>query len=153
MVLHEAGELALVIEPGVEMLAHRPGMTLAEPIVEPLVVGVVETLVLQRPFQVPIDLRHEAEAGNPLTHASGRVRPEEWGTAAPGSFEDFWQDQHGHVAAQAVALLGDLQEFADHRLLRGGVGVVELHGIGPAGEIRIAAEGKHLVAPCALTRV
>ena len=32
MILHEARELPLVVEPGVEMLPHRPGVTLAQPI-------------------------------------------------------------------------------------------------------------------------
>ena len=83
MVLHEARELRLVVEPGVEMLPHRPGVTVAEPIVQPLVVGVVETLLLHGPFKIPIDLRHEAEARNLLAHApvasgqkSGARRPQ-----------------------------------------------------------------------------
>ena len=68
------------------------------------------------------------------------------GRAAPGAFEHVGQDQHGHVAAHAVALPGDLRQLADHRLLRGGVGVVELQRVGPAGEIRIAAVGQDQIA-------
>ena len=40
-------------------------------------------------------------------------------------------------------------QFADHRLLQGGVGVVELQRVGPAGEIRIAAVGQDQIAPLA----
>ncbi len=147
MILHEVRELRLVVEPGVEMLPHRPGVTLAEPIVQSLVVGVVETLVLHGRFKVPIDLRHEAEARNALAHAPDRVRPEEWRTAAPGPFENLWQHQHGHVAAQAVTLLSDPQELSDHRRLCGRIAVVKLDGVRPAGEVRIASEGQHLVTP------
>src|SRR5687767_12674395 len=93
MILHEARELPLIVEPGVEMFPHRPGVTVAEPIVQPLVVGVVETLLQHGPLTVPVDLRHEAEAWDLLAHASDRVRPEQWRTAAPGSFEDVWQHQ------------------------------------------------------------
>ena len=63
VVLEEAGQLVLIVEPGVKMLADGPGMAFAEAVVEPLVVGVVEALLLERPFQVPVDLGHEAEAG------------------------------------------------------------------------------------------
>ena len=59
-----------------EVLAHRPGVPFAKPVVEPLVVGVVEALLLQRPFQIPIDLGHEAEARDALAHALDRLRPE-----------------------------------------------------------------------------
>ena len=69
VVLQEAGQLVLVIQPGVEVLAHRPRVSLAQAVVEPLVVGVVEPLLLQRPFQVPVDLGHEAEARDPLPDA------------------------------------------------------------------------------------
>ena len=68
---------------------------------------------------------------------------------APGPLEDVRQDQHGHVAAHAVALAGDLQQLADHRLLRGRVAVVELQRVGPAGEIRVAAVGQQQVAALA----
>src|SRR5262245_27717731 len=56
VILHEARELALVVEPGVEMLPDGPGMAVAEPIVQPLVVGEVETLMLHGPLEIPIDL-------------------------------------------------------------------------------------------------
>ena len=61
------------------MLAHRPGVALAKAIVEPLVVGVIEALLLQRPFHVPVDLGHEEEAGHSFAHALRRRRPEERG--------------------------------------------------------------------------
>ena len=146
VVLQEAGQPVLVIEPGQEVLAHRPGVPLAQAVVQPLVVGVVEPLLLQRPFEVPVDLGHEAEVGDLLPHAPGRLRPERLGADAPGPLEDLGQDEHGHVAAHAVALPGDLQQLADHRLLRGRIAVVELERVRPAGEVRVAAVGEQQVA-------
>ena len=150
MVLQEAGQLVLVVQPRAEVLAHRPGVPVAEAVVQPLVVGVIEALLLQRPFQVPVDLGHEAEVRDTLAHAPGRLRPEGLGLDAPGPLEDVGQDQHGHVAAHAVALPGDLHQLADHRLLRGRVAVVELQRVRPAGEVRIAPVGQEQVAALAL---
>ena len=139
VVLQEACELALVVEPGVEVLADRPGVSLAQPVVEALVVRVVEPLLQHRPLEVPVDLGHEAEARHALPHALGHPRPEGRRPAAPGPLEDVGQDEHRHVAADAVALPADLQELVQHGLLRGHVAVVELEGIRPPGEIRVPA--------------
>src|SRR5262245_62289691 len=76
VVFQEAGQLVLVAEFGVEVLAHGPGLTGMEAIVEPLVVCVVEALLLQRPLEVPVDLGHEAEVRHSLPHALRRLRPE-----------------------------------------------------------------------------
>ncbi len=149
MVFQEASQLVLVIEPRQEMLTHRTGVMLAQAIVEALVVGVVEALLLECPFEVPVNLDapHEiVDQARRSTNTLGRHRPEERRTLAPGAFEDFGQDQHRHIAADAVALAGDLDEFADHRLLRGRGGVVELQRVGPAGEIGITAIGEEHVA-------
>src|SRR5688572_2496056 len=64
MILHEARELVLVVEPGVKMLPDWPRATIAQSIVQSLVVRVIEPLLLHGPFEVPIHLRHEAEAWN-----------------------------------------------------------------------------------------
>src|SRR5205823_3197630 len=77
VVFQEAGQFVLVIEARVEMLAHRPGMMVAEAVVESFVVGVVETLLLQGPFQVPVDLGHEQKARNPFAHALGSLWPKQ----------------------------------------------------------------------------
>ena len=57
--------------------------------------------------------------------------------------EHVGQDQHGHVAAHAIALPGDSLQLADHRLLQFRVAVVELQGVGPALKVRVAAVGEH----------
>src|SRR5262249_41251732 len=77
VVLEEASHPFLVVRPRIEVFAHRPGVTLAESVVEPLVVGVIKALLLQRPFQVPVNFGHEAKVGYSVADAPGRPRPEE----------------------------------------------------------------------------
>src|SRR5262249_37085066 len=54
VVFEKSGQFILIIQPGVEVLAHGPRMAFTEAVVQALVVGVVEPLLLERPFQVPI---------------------------------------------------------------------------------------------------
>jgi hypothetical protein len=82
--------------------------------------------LLQRPFQVPVDLGHEAEVRHLVSHTLRRLRPERLGSNAPGAFKHVGQHQHGHVAAHAVTLPGDLDQLPDHRVLRLRVAVIEL---------------------------
>src|SRR5262245_10494171 len=56
VVFQEASHLVLIVQPRVEMLANGPGVPLAQAVVQSFVIGVVESLLLQRPFQVPVDL-------------------------------------------------------------------------------------------------
>ena len=63
VILQETGELVLIVEAGEQMLPHGSGMAFAQAIVEPLVVGVVEPLLLHSPLEIPIDFSHEAEPG------------------------------------------------------------------------------------------
>src|SRR5437879_2278964 len=51
VVFRKAGQLVLVIRPGLEVLPDRPGLPLSETVVKPFVVGVIEPLLLQRPFE------------------------------------------------------------------------------------------------------
>ena len=143
VVFHEAGQLVLIVEPGVEMLAHRPGVALAEAVVQAFVVGVIESLLLHRPFAIPVDLRHELEVRMVPPHGLDGLRPERLRPDAPRAFEDVGQDQHGHVAAHAVALPGDPHQFADHRLLQLRVAIIELQRVGPAVEVRVPAVRQH----------
>lgn len=58
VVFQESHETVLIIEAGEEVLAHRAGVAVAQSVQEPLVVAVVEALLLQRPFEIPIDFGH-----------------------------------------------------------------------------------------------
>ena len=57
--------------------------------------------------------------------------------------EDLRQDQHRHVAAQPVAERGRGEQLPAHRLARRGIAVVQLQGVGPAGEVGIPAMRQH----------
>ena len=69
---------------------------------------------------------------------------------APGPLEDFRQNQHGHVAAHAVALAGDFHQLADHGFLRGRVAVIELQACpasrGNRDRVRGPAAGRRACA-------
>ena len=64
----------------------------------------------------------------------------------PGPLEHLWQHEHRHVAAHAVALARDALQLVEQRFLQRGIAVVELQGIGPAGEVRIASVGENAVS-------
>ena len=76
VVLEKPGELILVIEPGAKVVADRPDVAGLQPVVEPFVVAIVEALLLQRPFEIPIDLGHESEGRMRAAHRRRRLRPE-----------------------------------------------------------------------------
>src|SRR5262249_39419876 len=62
VVLQKAGQLVLVVEAGAEMFTHRLGVALAETVIQSFVVCVVKALLVQCPFEIPIDLGHESKA-------------------------------------------------------------------------------------------
>ncbi len=65
------------------------------------------------------------------------------GALAPRAGERVVHHEHRHVAAHAVALVGDPPERLDHRRpQRGGEGV-ELDDVGPRREVGVAAVGQH----------
>ena len=76
--------------------------------------------------------------GARAAHLFRGAGPERLGRPAPGPLEHIRQHEHGHVAAHAVALPGDAQQFPDHRLLKRRIGVVELQRVRPAREVRVA---------------
>ena len=59
VVLDEAHQPLLVGRVGLQVPAHRLGGLVDEPVVEPLVVAVVEALLLERPLHVPVRLGDE----------------------------------------------------------------------------------------------
>src|SRR4030095_12453188 len=61
---------------------------------------------------------------------------------APGARDDVGQHEHGHVAADAIALARDALEHREHCLAKPRVAVVDLERVGPAREIRVAPVGE-----------
>src|SRR5262249_11332012 len=115
-------------------------------------VRVIEALLLERPLEIPVSLGHEHEIGSTLAHPRDGDRPEgvvESRAAiararplSPRARDDVWQDEHGHVAAHAIALLGDGLEHAYHCLPEALVTVVELQRVRPAREVWVPAVGQ-----------
>ena len=77
--------------------------------------------------------------GCPAPHGFDCLRPEEIRPDAPSAFKNVRQDQHGHVAPDAIALLGNSLQLADHGPLQIRVAVIELERVRPAVEVRVAA--------------
>src|SRR5689334_160539 len=55
VVFEKTRKLVLIVKPRQKMLANRARIAFLQPIVQPLVVAIGETLLLQGPFEVPID--------------------------------------------------------------------------------------------------
>ena len=45
-----------------EMVPHGPGMSVSKSIIESVIVRVVKALLLECPFKIPVNFRHEQEA-------------------------------------------------------------------------------------------
>src|SRR3954470_9432592 len=88
VILHKARELVLIVGAGEQMLSYRPRVAVAKAIVEALVVGIVEALLVHGRFEVPVDFGHEAERRNPFADARRRRRPEKRSATTPGALED-----------------------------------------------------------------
>ena len=65
----------LILIIGQQMKTHLFGRTLQNPVVWSLVVALVETLLLQRPFQIPIGLGEEQESRMRLADGGYHCRP------------------------------------------------------------------------------
>ena len=128
--------------PAMQVLANRARRAVLEAVVEPLVVGVVEPLLLERPLEVPVDLGQEQESRDLRADGRRGARPERRRRDPPRPLEDLGQHQHRHVAAHAVALARDPPKLAEQRVLQRRVPVVQLQRVGPAGEVRVAAVGQ-----------
>src|SRR6516225_9642444 len=61
VILQETGELVLIIQAGKQMLPYGSGVAFEQAVIKPFVVGVVESLLLHSPLEIPIDFSHEAE--------------------------------------------------------------------------------------------
>jgi hypothetical protein len=119
VILQEANGPALEVRIRVEMAAHGLGVPGVQAVVQPLVVGVMEPLLLERPLEIPVRLGHEHEVWPRPVHVGDRLGPERLvdgrgpiggpGALTPRSRDDVGQHEHGH-ATHAVALAGDRGE-------------------------------------------
>src|SRR5271168_1273038 len=79
VVFEKADELVLIVEAGEQVATDRRDIALSQAVVESLVVAIIEALLVQRPFEVPIDLGHKSEGGILSAHCCRRFRPERLG--------------------------------------------------------------------------
>src|SRR5271165_7010058 len=118
---------------------------------EPLVVAEVETLLLQLPLQVPVSLGNKEKVrmrflsgGDYVAPVLGfRPRP---CTAAPRAFEDCVQQQHRHVAANAIALAGNTGKRFNRGPAKPGLKRIQLQHILPRRKVGVSSAG----ADCSL---
>ncbi len=131
-------------------------------VVEFLVVGEIEALGLEFGFQAPIGFGEKEEGGVEGFDGRDGVGPEtvdsRWwmvdrnGKPGPGLGEDFGKNEHGHVAADAIATVGDGVEHFEHFGVGLGTAVIELDGIGPSREVWVFAVGEEAEAVMGLTK-
>src|SRR5215218_5104549 len=102
VILEEASQARLVVEAGREMVADGGGVGAAQSIIEPLVVAIVEALLQQLPFEVPIGFGQEGEVAASFAHSPYRLWPKRRRRPAPSTLEDLRQKEHRHVAPYAI---------------------------------------------------
>ena len=148
MVLDEADQALLVSGVRQQVQPDPLGVALLQPVVEPLVVAVVEALLLQGPLQVPVGLGEKAELGpagldgrNECLPVVGRGRCAD--ALAPGAPEDVVHHQHRHVATDPITLTGDRGHRVEGRSPQAGLEGVELQDVRPGWEVGVAPAGEH----------
>jgi hypothetical protein len=149
VVLEEAEQPLLVGKVGTEMKSNTLCIVMFHAIIEPFVVAEVEPLLLQLPLQVPVSFRDETKMRS--CSLNGRDdftpvlgwRPLPRATAL-GSFENLVQDEHGHVAADAITLGRNTGDGFNRCLPQPGLKHVELQNVRPGREIRVPSAGANV---------
>lgn len=143
VIFEKARSAALRGDVGGEARVNFVNVAVVQGVVKAFVVGELKAEGLNGGFAVPVDfgepdkfLRQSRDGFSPefarRRFASGEER-------APSTRENIVQDEHSHVAANAVAVLGDFAEFGDERGAGGRLEIIELQNVAPRREIRIAA--------------
>ena len=73
------------------MAADWLSMAVQQTVVEPFVIAVIEALVLQGPFEIPIHLGHEGKVRKFRVHRPDRLWPEWFRGNSPGTLKDVRQ--------------------------------------------------------------
>src|SRR5579871_832497 len=110
VVFEEPCQPVLLFEACPEMYANFAWIPIPKAIGEALVVAVVETLLVQLMFEIPVSFGQEREAWIRPAHRGDRLCPEGSRRHLPGASEDLRQLKHRHIAAQAIAESGDGNE-------------------------------------------
>ena len=94
-----------------EMEADVLCIAVFQPVVEPLVIAEIESLLLEFPLQVPICFGNKEEAGMLFLYCRYHIRPifsreSRASAASPRALENGVQEKHCHVTTHPIALLG-----------------------------------------------
>src|SRR5215469_7595995 len=119
MVLDKTKKLIVVSRVVAEMKPNALRVSMFQPVIQPLVITEIETLLLEFPFEIPVSLGDEEEIRMRLHYRRDHVHPIIGGggcadVALPRALEDGVEQKHRHVAAQAIALGGDIINCFDH---------------------------------------
>ena len=143
VIFEKACGVALAGNVGGEARVNFDGLAVAQRIVKALVVGELEAESLNGRFAVPVDFgepdKFVRESGDGFAPEFARRRLAPGEERAPGARENVVQNEHGHVATDAVAVIGDFAELGDERGARGGFEIIELDNVAPSREVGIAA--------------
>ena len=145
-----------------ELIGRREEMTLNggwvfrdEMVVEALVVGEIKTEFLQARLQAPVDFGQKEKRWKLRAHRLNGFGPEfrtrGWkggGERAPGFGKYVVENEHRHVAADAVTQASDALEFCEHGLAGGWIAVIKLDGIDPGTHVWVLAAGQPAPAFC-----
>src|ERR1700733_13373500 len=91
MILQKPYEFALIIKTRIQMFADRSNVPGLEPVVQPFIVAIIEALLLQGPFQIPIYLRHESKGRMCLADYLRCLGPKRLRDDPPGTRKDVGQ--------------------------------------------------------------
>ena len=132
------------------MQAHALRALVLQTVVQPLVVAEIEAVLLQLPLHVPVGFGNEQEVRVGALDRRNHVVPvlgrgSVPGAAAPGPLEHVVQQQHRHVAANAVALSGNVGQGFDHRLAQAGLKGIQLQDVRPGRKVGIASAGQKVI--------
>ena len=124
-----------------QVAADLLGVGVHEPVVQPLVVAVVEAELLELPLEIPVGLGDEqhlrVDARAPeITSDQYSASGGRTDAVAPGAPEDVVEHQHRHVATHTVGQVPDLDERVDRGLPKSGRKSVELRHVRPRWEVR-----------------
>ena len=120
-------------------------VAVAKRVVETFVVGELKTKRLARSLAIPIHFRKPDEFRNggdcfaPKFKRRRLVSREE---RSPGARKNVIEYKHGHVATNAVAMLGDFAQFVDESGARDRLEIIQLDDVAPRREVRIASVGQ-----------
>ena len=113
MILEKAYQATVVSRITLQMLPYRLDLSMFQPVIQPLIVAIVESLLLQFPFEIPVRFSHKEELPMAPSYGGDQLGPILsrrllTGPLPPRPFKDRIDEQHCHIAPHAVALCREI---------------------------------------------